>query len=174
MATIDLSSPKAQSAVLLQDTGVGAPQQDLLAGAELRAAIRRLAADSKSNGEIAEALGCSRAYASRIRNRTDEPAKMGRPVTVAVASFPSGVLRAMQESLREGLRGYDIALLRIPGVAECFTIADAPTDPDKLFERRRSEIRKVVAVGGRVGEGQAHQLWLARQEGLLRKSVAAA
>lgn len=162
----------------------------MLEGQELRIEIRRRKAEGESNIQIASALGCTRQYVSRIVLAPEQVAlattvkgsKTGRPPSLPPVTIPPDLLAKMIELLREGTgprvagvsTAYDAELLRLPGVAECFRVLDAERlGAKKLIARQRSAIRKFVSTGQWTDDSPASKLWQARQEGLLRRGVAA-
>jgi hypothetical protein len=181
---IDITTAEAQQG-LLTTLPKGDPRRraqrepaggEVLRGPALRAEIAKLIAryPDQSNADIANVVGCSRAYVARCRT-TSEP-KGDR--------FPPEVFAKMLAALRSGAverkpgnRGQTPAvdLLDIPGVAECFTVRNADQlDAEAIRALRRVNLRMLISNGGKATSGQARELYLARQEGLLASSVGAA
>lgn len=174
--TTDLTTPAAQEAALARGFAETDPRRrpaGQLDGPDLRAEIVRLRGLSMSLATIAAEVGCSRAYVSKVcAEGQGEAHGRGRPRVLPPVDLPEPVLAAMVEALQAGV----VNLLAIPGVAECIPVL-AKTEAageEAMAQTRRVRLGQYIATGEHAAEGPARQLWRARQEGLLRRQVAAA
>lgn len=150
------------------------PQDERLQGPELRAAILRLHERNPewSCARIAEKVSCSKQHVAAVLAKP-VVGGMGRPPKKRI-DIPAPVLERMLAVLRSGefdaagtgkKAAYDATLLALPGVAKCFA-GETP-------ERQRVAIRLFISAGKDAADGPARELYRARQEGLLRRNLAA-
>ena len=184
MESIDLSTPEAQDRVAAgaRRKPSGRAGGVRLQGAELRQAILDMKAEGKTQGDAAREYDVTKQYVSKVWSTTDAGADrlMGRPALQG--PIPADVLERMCTKLRTGeverrpgARGAapSVDLLDVPGVAECFPVPGV-TEPEQVRQRQRNRIRQMIHQGQHAAEGsQARALYDARQEGLLRREVAA-
>jgi transcriptional regulator with XRE-family HTH domain len=126
-----------------------------LHGEELRAEIRRLTAQGKSQSEIAAELAVSRQHVSKII--LEEPAK---------DRIPPALLARMVEHLRAGASPAEL-LDRLPEVAGLFRRRGAAGDAAPQRDRVLASLRMLISGGKDVESGPTRELYDARQAGRL-------